>query len=75
MAKQNSAVFIPPLSFDREAVTPLHKQLYESYKQAILKRQLRAGVKLPSTRELAKQFARAQHSYDRLRATLSRRFS
>jgi GntR family transcriptional regulator/MocR family aminotransferase len=36
-----------------EAAVPLHRQLYEGLRAAILTRELKAGARLPSTREMA----------------------
>ncbi|HKI00732.1 MAG TPA: PLP-dependent aminotransferase family protein [Thermoanaerobaculia bacterium] len=45
---------IPPvLAVDRTSPTPLHRQLYDGYREAIVERRLRAGQRLPSTRGLA----------------------
>ena len=41
------------VSLDQHSATPLHRQLYEAVRGAILSRQLRAGTRLPSTRSLA----------------------
>ena len=38
---------------DRTSAKPLHRQLYEGYRDAIVARLLRAGQRLPSTRTLA----------------------
>lgn len=46
-----------PLPFsplDKNSQVPLHKQLYEQFRDAILARSLRSETRLPSTRELAK---------------------
>ena len=51
---KNSSVAFPLIPLDKESSTPMHRQLYENYRTAILGQQLRAGAQLPSTRELAK---------------------
>lgn len=43
-----------PITLDRVAQTPLHRQLYEQLRQAILDGRLAAGTRLPSTRTLAR---------------------
>ena len=55
MAKNTSAlpVWVPPL--DRGSALPLHRQLYQGLRAAVLKGRLAPGVRLPSTRDLARQ--------------------
>jgi GntR family transcriptional regulator/MocR family aminotransferase len=43
----------PVIAVDRGSATPLHRQLYDRYREAILDRRLRPGQRLPSTRGLA----------------------
>jgi GntR family transcriptional regulator/MocR family aminotransferase len=45
--------FAPVIPLDRNAKKPLHRQIYEGYRKAILERHLRAGQQIPSTRALA----------------------
>jgi GntR family transcriptional regulator/MocR family aminotransferase len=42
---------------DREAPTPLHRQLYDGLRSAILTGRLKPGARLPSTRQLATDLA------------------
>ncbi|WP_026734824.1 MocR-like pyridoxine biosynthesis transcription factor PdxR [Fischerella sp. PCC 9605] len=42
------------IALDRKAAIPLHRQLYEELRRAILERRLSQGQRLPSTRLLAK---------------------
>jgi GntR family transcriptional regulator/MocR family aminotransferase len=42
------------VSVDRRSRAPLHRQIYQGYRDAIASRRLRAGQRLPSTRSLAK---------------------
>jgi GntR family transcriptional regulator/MocR family aminotransferase len=44
---------MPALGLDRALDVPLHRQLYEALRQAILEGRLRPGARLPSTRALA----------------------
>jgi GntR family transcriptional regulator / MocR family aminotransferase len=44
---------LPVIEIDRASATPLYRQLYDGYREAILDRRLRAGQRLPSTRSLA----------------------
>jgi GntR family transcriptional regulator / MocR family aminotransferase len=46
------AIF-PIVRVDRKSATPLYRQLYEGFRDAILERRLRAGQQVPSTRALA----------------------
>lgn len=44
---------LPVFSIDRNARTPLHRQIYDGFRSAILRRDLRPGQQIPSSRELA----------------------
>ncbi len=44
---------VPVIAVDRAAAKPLHRQIYEGFREAIVERRLRAGQRLPSTRGLA----------------------
>jgi GntR family transcriptional regulator / MocR family aminotransferase len=52
MAEVSAGVF-PVVSVDRESKIPLHRQIYEGYRTAILRGDLRPGQQLPSSRALA----------------------
>lgn len=41
------------IAVDRSLATPLYRQIYDAYREAIVDRRLRAGQRLPSTRGLA----------------------
>jgi GntR family transcriptional regulator/MocR family aminotransferase len=43
----------PVVALDRRQGRPLHRQLYDGYREAILEGRLRPGQRLPSTRSLA----------------------
>ena len=43
----------PVVTIDRSSPTPLYRQLYNEFREAILDRRLRAGERIPSTRALA----------------------
>jgi GntR family transcriptional regulator / MocR family aminotransferase len=45
----------PIVSLDRRRARPLHRQLYDGYREAILDGRLRPGQRLPSTRILARE--------------------
>ncbi len=44
---------LPVLTVDREDRTPLHKQIYDGYRAAILRGDLRAGEQISSSRDFA----------------------
>jgi len=46
---------LPVIAVDRGSPTPLYRQLYEGYREAIVERRLLAGQRLPSTRSLARE--------------------
>jgi GntR family transcriptional regulator/MocR family aminotransferase len=46
---------LPVIAVDRTSDTPLHRQVYEGYREAIVSRRLRAGQRVPSTRGLARE--------------------
>ncbi len=60
------------IRLDRANERPLYWQIYESLRQAILKRQLEAGAYLPSSRDLAKTLAvsrnTVRNAFDQLMA-------
>lgn len=45
------------IGIDPSSPTPLHRQVYEQLREAVLSRRLRAGVRLPSTRMLATELS------------------
>jgi GntR family transcriptional regulator/MocR family aminotransferase len=53
MAKRRAVVTIGTLGLDRDSGVPLHRQLYDGLRDAILSGRLRPGARLPSTRVLA----------------------
>ena len=50
-----ASAFSPIISVDRKASKPLHRQIYDAYRAAIVGRNLRAGQQIPSTRSLASE--------------------
>ncbi len=46
---------LPTIAVDRKAESPLHKQIYDGFRAAILRRELRPGQRIPSSRELASE--------------------
>ena len=47
----------PIVALDRRLARPLHRQLYDGYREAIVDGRLRPGQRLPSTRILARELA------------------
>ena len=54
MKKVSSAV-LPVIAIDRRAPKPLHRQIYDGYRTAIVEGSLRPGQRVPSTRVLASE--------------------
>jgi GntR family transcriptional regulator / MocR family aminotransferase len=50
-----SAGVLAVVAVDRESTTPLHRQIYDGYRDAILRGDLRPGQQLPSSRALANE--------------------
>lgn len=55
MSKIAAHITLGAISLNKSAETPLRRQLYENLRGAILEGQLRSGVRVPSTRALAKE--------------------
>jgi len=53
LVKRAAPAFFPVVAVDRRSPTPLHRQLYDAFRGAILDGRLRAGQRIPSTRSLA----------------------
>lgn len=51
--KKVSSAIVPIITIDRKAQLPLHRQVYDRYRAAILDGSLRPGQRVPSTRTLA----------------------
>src|SRR5262249_38973636 len=54
MQKVSSAI-TPIITVDRKAARPLHRQIYDGYRVAIVGGMLRPGQRVPSTRGLASE--------------------
>lgn len=52
MQKVSSAI-TPIIVINRQAPKPLHRQIYDGYRAAIVDGRLQAGQRVPSTRGLA----------------------
>ena len=55
MAKHANSIPFAAVNVDGASEVPLYRQLYENLRQAILKGQIAAGTRLPSTREIASE--------------------
>jgi len=62
VARRARAVAMPALGLDRASDVPLHRQLYEALRQAILEGRLRPGARLPSTRALAVELGSSRNT-------------
>jgi GntR family transcriptional regulator/MocR family aminotransferase len=66
------SVVSPIIVIDRNAGMPLHRQVYDGYREAILRGDLAPGQKIPSTRELASEIQVSRfpvlHAYAQLLA-------
>lgn len=51
--KRETSAIIPVIAVDRKAAKPLHRQIYDAYRSAIVKRRLHPRQRVPSTRMLA----------------------
>src|SRR5215471_18130780 len=51
--KRVPATFSPPIALDRLNGTPIYRQLYDWFRNAITDRRMRPGQRVPSTRSLA----------------------
>src|ERR1700733_14982804 len=49
--------FSPVIAIDRSAEKPLHRQIFDRFKKAILQGELSAGQQIPSSRSLASELA------------------
>jgi GntR family transcriptional regulator / MocR family aminotransferase len=48
-----SGAFSPVIAIDRKVAKPMHRQIYDGYRTAIVRGNLRSGQQIPSTRALA----------------------
>jgi len=62
MARRSVAAAFTVVSIDHASPTPLFRQLYEGMRAAILDGQLVAGVRVPSTRVLARELGVSRHT-------------
>ena len=55
--KKVASGILPMIAIDREIARPLHQQIYDAYRIAIVDGRLRPGQRIPSSRELAGELA------------------
>ena len=53
--KRAASGITPVIAIERKSETPLHRQIYDSYRKAIVEGRLRPGQRIPSTRVLASE--------------------
>jgi GntR family transcriptional regulator/MocR family aminotransferase len=53
--KKTASGFLPLIYVDRKPGKPLHSQVYDAFRAAIVGRNLRAGERIPSTRTLSSE--------------------
>lgn|SRR5512138_372356 len=53
--KKEPTALVPIIGIDRRSKRPLHRQIYDSFRNAILSGELASGQQVPSTRLLAKE--------------------
>ena len=53
MMRKVATGFVPIIAVDRSSSVPLHRQIYDTYRTAILTQKLATGQKVPSSRSLA----------------------
>src|SRR5437016_824264 len=53
MVKYSAAMPFVPVELDRSSEVPMHRQLYDHLREAILSGRLAGGLRLPATRTLA----------------------
>jgi len=62
MKKRVSLLPLAVVSLDTNAALPLHRQLYEELRGAILSGRLKAGTRLPATREFARELGLSRNT-------------
>ncbi len=55
--KRVASGILPVIAVDRQAPKPLHRQIYDGYRTAIVEGSLRPGQRIPSTRVLASELS------------------
>jgi GntR family transcriptional regulator/MocR family aminotransferase len=62
MPKRSTGAILTGIGLARDGPMPLHRQLYEGLRQAILTRRLAPGMRLPSTRTLASELGLSRYT-------------
>ena len=62
MPKRATGTLLTGIGLDRARPIPLHRQLYEALREAILTRRLLPGARLPSTRTLASELGISRYT-------------
>src|SRR5215510_5940240 len=62
MPKRSTGAIITGIGLARDGPSPLHRQLYEGLREAILARHLAPGMRLPSTRTLASELGLSRYT-------------
>src|ERR1700691_1761866 len=66
------ATFLPPIALEPRSKTPMYRQLYDWFREAIIDGQMRPGQRVPSTRNLAAELKISRspvlHAYEQLLA-------
>src|SRR5262245_15960764 len=62
MPKRPIGTILTGIGLDRASPIPLHRQLYEALREAILTRRLLPGARLPSTRTLARELGISRYT-------------
>jgi GntR family transcriptional regulator/MocR family aminotransferase len=62
MPKRSTGAIITGIGLARDGPSPLHRQLYEGLREAILTRRLAPGMRLPSTRMLASELGLSRYT-------------
>ncbi len=62
MPKRSTGAIVSGIILDRHGPIPLHRQLYEALRRAILTHRLLPGVRLPSTRMLASELGLSRYT-------------
>ncbi len=55
--KRVASALLPLITIDRQSAEPLHRQIYEAFRSAIVQRKLRPKARVPSTRMLASELS------------------
>jgi GntR family transcriptional regulator / MocR family aminotransferase len=62
MPKRSTGAILTGIGLARDGPMPLHRQLYEGLREAILTRRLAPGMRLPSTRTLARELGLSRYT-------------